>query len=204
VPTSDLPPQWVEFDVSEANQQLDKVRGTKRAGLVGGAIFAIVIFLFFLITDVPEIHAGTISGVRLAALIIVSGFLVLMLQAFNSGIRSVLGGGKMVRLNERRIEIEFRNRPTAGVDWSDRRLRIDLYDMTGIPPYGVRAPVGCSMHLRGYDVAITPEAYAAVLEECGMHGLEDRVHRGNTWIYSARAAPTIHSFRPPTDSRPNH
>jgi hypothetical protein len=198
----ELAPDWVTFDVSDVNQQLDKVRGTKRSGLVGGAVLAIAIFLFFLITDLPEIRAGSVSGVRLAALVIVGGFVVLMLHAFLTGFRSVLGGARRVRLNDRRIEVDFRSRRPVATDWADQKLRIDLYDMTGIPSDRMRVPLGYSMHLRGYDVAITPEAYAAVLEECGKHGLEDRVHRGTTWVYSARAAPTIHSIRHPTDSRP--
>jgi hypothetical protein len=195
-------PGWTEFDVASVNVQLDKVWGARRAKLVGAAVFAVAFFLVFLITDLPEIRSGSISGVRLAALVIVGGFLVLMLQAFITGIRSVLGGGMRVGLNDQRIEIAFRNRHLVVTDWADRKLRVDLYDMTGIPPDRMLARIGYTIHLKGYVVAISSEAFGDILERSRKQGMVDRVHTGTSWIYPAGAAPTIHSIRHPTDSRP--
>jgi len=191
-----IPPSEDLFDLSQASALLYPF--TRRSLYVSLFLvcFLIVLAVVILVVDWHGIVSHSLDSYQIFGVVVVLGLAVFGLGVTLPLIPRQRKGASAVRVSDEKLDLIYDDGKHDLGSWTDARLGFELIDFSDADPSVLpTSEFPYQINFEGRMSLLTEPAYRAILYQVASHGLQDRVARGGTWRFPARANPLIHHIR---------
>jgi hypothetical protein len=181
-------PSRLEFDIRVLNEEGDqRKRAAQLVRILGiGLMFGLSALFGF--RDFPEIARGTILGLRPLTTLSIWILTCILTYEAAAGLLQDRPGARVVRIDEKGIEVEYPSGRTVGLGWEDPGLAFDLYDWPG------NQAMGRSIIVQRIVSALSTEAYDHILDSAKKRN-RVKVEEGTWWTFPPSLRPHVYRVR---------